>query len=100
MDCLEIVSVRLARKEDFELVVCLCREILTHGAARHFKIYRSLGHATDLSVHIPWAIGPFSQEKSLLGQWISRSLGDYGLVSHTLWTDQQENSVKAHPEPE
>lgn len=97
MDCLEIISVRLARKEDFEQIVHLCREVLTKGISCHFKIYQSIDYETDLSVHILGPIGAYSHQKSLLGEWIRRILIDYGLVNHTLWTDLQENTAKANP---
>jgi len=91
MDYLEIVSVRLASSQDIEAVIRFCREALTSGTTGRFELYRSLGSGTDLSVHIHRTLGNAEgKERSLLGLQLARGLGDYGLVSHTLWVDQRK----------
>lgn len=90
MDCLEIVSVRLAGSASFEDAIKYCQEMLNFETPGRFEIYRCIGSGTDISVHLHRTYGPVLQEKSLLGLQLARGLGDYGLVSHSLWVDQQE----------
>lgn len=88
MDGLEIVSVRLADCVAVEEAVNFCHAVLALGPPGRIQIYRGIGSGTDLSVHIHWTYSPFRQEKSLLGLQLAHGLGDYGLVSHSVWIDQ------------
>lgn len=90
MQGLEIVNVRLADGKVLEEAVAFCREVLASGVSGRIHLYRGIGPGTDLGVHLHWTNGPFSQEKSLLGLHLARGLSKYGLVSHTLWMEEQK----------
>ena len=88
MDGLEIVNVRLADSKTLEDAIAFCHEVLTIGTPVRFHLYRCIGSGMDLGIHIHWSFGPFTQEKSLLGLQLARGLGEYGLVSHSVWICQ------------
>ena len=91
MNCLEIITVRGADKDDFEKALKLCAQVspaVEIGELVNLNVYRSSGYGSDLSIHIHWVLESFSPRKSLLGLHIAKGLNELGLVSHTLWIDQ------------
>ncbi len=91
MNHLEIISVRLAEKDDFNDAMQMCANIMSPvevSGAGSLKIYRSNGPGTDLSAHIHWTIDVFGEKKSLSGLQIAKGLSNFGIVSHTVWIDQ------------
>ena len=90
MDCLEVISVRLAREQDFDAALQLCAVVSGPAEAGRFmgiRTYRSDGYGSDLVVHIRWSRGSSGHMKSLLGMQLARGLGGFGIVSHTLLTE-------------
>ena len=93
MNCLEVITVRGADKDDFEKALKLCAQVspaVEAGELVNLNVYRSSGYGSDLSVHIHWVLESFSPKKSLLGLQLAQGLGTFGIVSHTLWIDQGE----------
>ncbi|MRR14268.1 hypothetical protein EG833_02330 [archaeon] len=91
MTFLEIITVRLADKKQFETILGFCKQVSNNvgaGKLTHFRIYRDTDYGCDISVHLLWTVDLPSQKKSLLGIQLARSLSDFGIVSHTLWIDQ------------
>ena len=92
MNCLEVIGVRIAQEHQFDDALRLCTEASLPMEAGHFigfKVYRSDGYGSDLIVHIHWSYEAARQKKSLIGLQLARGLSSYGIVSHTLWIDQQ-----------
>ena len=92
MICLEVITVRVAGKDDLENALNLCMQVsptVEIGELVNLSIYRSNGYGSDISVHIQWALESFSPKKSLLGLQLARGLSAFGIVSHTLWIDQE-----------
>jgi len=92
MNCIEIITVRGADKDDFEKALKFCTQVSPGLETKEFvnlNIYRSSGYGSDLSIHIHWVLESFSPKKSLLGLRIAKGLNELGIVSHTLWIDQQ-----------
>jgi hypothetical protein len=92
MTCLEVITVRVAEKDELENALEFCKQIfhtVEKGDLMNLSVYRSNGYGSDLSVHIHCPSEPSRQEKSLLGLQLAKGLGAFGLVSHTLWIDQR-----------
>jgi hypothetical protein len=92
MNCLEVITVRVAEKEDLENTLEFCTQVFHTVETRELKglsIYRSTGYGSDLSVHIRYPFEHSRQGKSLLGLQLAKGLSAFGIVSHTLWIDQQ-----------
>lgn len=87
MTCLEVISVRIAREQDFDDALQLCAEAPLFVEADRFmglKIYRSEGYGSDLIIHIYRSCTSSGQKKSILGMQLARGLSSYGIVSHSL----------------
>jgi hypothetical protein len=68
--CLESISVRLAREQDFVEVLHLCTEAplpVEDASFLGLRVYRSNGYGSDLVVHIHWSSPSSDHRKSLLG---------------------------------
>ncbi len=92
MACLEVITVRIAQKDEWQNARNLCTQVF-HTVEKEglvsLKVYRSSGYRSDLSVHINRQVEPFGQEKSLLGLQIAKGLSTFGIISHTVWMDQE-----------
>jgi hypothetical protein len=91
MNCLEVITVRVAEKEELENALEFCTQVfhtVETGKVMNLSVYRSTGYDSDLSVHIHCPFEPSRQEKSLLGLQLAKGLSAFGIVSHTLWIDQ------------
>ena len=90
--CLEVITVRIAEKAEWENALGFCKQVFqtveTVGRM-NLNLYLSTGYSSDISVHIHSGYEPSRQEKSLLGLQLAKGLSAYGIVSHTLWIDQQ-----------
>ena len=92
MNCLEVITVRVAEKEELEKALEFCTQVfhtVETGELMNLSVYRSTGYGSDLSIHIHCPIEPSRQEKSLLGLQLAKGLSAFGIVSHTLWIDQE-----------
>jgi len=91
LNCLEVISVRIAQEHEFDDALRLCTEVslpVEPGRFMGMSVYRSNGYGSDLIVNIHWAFDSSGQKKSLLGLQLARGLSNYGIVSHTMWIDQ------------
>jgi len=92
LDCLEVITVRITQQDELEHALGYCSQVFrTVDAAelREMNIYRSIGYESDLSIHICRKTDLLRQGKSLLGLRLANGLGDFGIVSHTLWASQK-----------
>lgn len=97
MTWLEIISVRTAGATETVEALDLCRQICRSVAADQpvrVTIYSSTLYATDFSVHLRWEIDPGG--KSVLGNQVSSTLSDFGLINHTLWASRDEYARRRH----
>jgi len=91
MTCLEVITVRVANKEDLNNAIEFCTQVaetIVIGETVNLSMYRSTGSGSDLSLHIYRPPKSFSQEKSILGLRLAKGLSGFGIVSHTLWIEQ------------
>lgn len=90
MNCLETISVRIARQHDYGAALKTCSEVsLPPGSGRFsgMSIYRTDGYGSDLTVHIHWSFDASEPKKSLLGRQLTLALSHYGIVRHALLID-------------
>lgn len=72
-------------------VLELCEQIVESTAfdtELRVKVFCNTTHATDISIHLLWKSDPGAV--SLLGREVGSALLDLGLISHTVWTEQEE----------
>ena len=93
MSWLEIVSVRTSGKTHVTALMELCRQLRPPaGRTTKLMLYRSAGYETDLSLHIHWVSTDERQGRSDFGQEIKLIFSKFGIVSYTLWTEQEINT--------
>ncbi len=88
---LEIISIRAAGIEEAGKVFEICRQMVQSiavGKQLNLAVFCNARYATDISIHLEWKSDPGSA--SVLGSEVSSALGDLGLISHTLWVEQEE----------
>jgi hypothetical protein len=88
---LEMISTRAVGMIEAEKILELCRQ--THQSIAGEKlltmtVFCSTRYATDISIHLQWKSNPGTG--SVLGRELSSALADLGLISHTLWIEQEE----------
>jgi hypothetical protein len=97
MNFLEVITLRVAQEDELDNALRFCTQVMhtmDRGELMNLSIYRSTGYESDLSVHIRCAEDASRQEKSLLGLLLAKGLATFGIVSHTLWIDQQNVAGK------
>ncbi len=91
MTWLETINIRTARVTEAAKVIELCRQHFQSIAVEELlklSVYCSAKYSTDISIHLEWASNPGSE--SFSGRAICKALGDFGLISHTVWAKQEE----------
>lgn len=88
---LEMISTRAAGIIEAEKILEICRQ--THQSIAGEKLLKmtvfcNTKYATDISIHLQWKSDPGTG--SLLGRELSSALAGLGLISHTLWIEQEE----------
>ena len=88
---LEMISIRTAGIIEARKVFEICRQTFQSIADEkllNWTVFCSARYATDISIHLQWKSD--SESGSILGKEMSSALGDLGLISHTLWIEQEE----------
>ena len=88
---LELISLRAADLIEAEKAFEFCRESFQSIAAEQLlklTVYCNAQYITDMSIHLQWKSDP--GPGSILGKEVSSALKDFGLVSHTLWIEQED----------
>jgi hypothetical protein len=88
---LEMISVRTAGIIEAGKVFEICRQMfqcIADEKLLKLSVFSNARYATDISIHLQWKSK--SGSESILGREMSSALGDLGLVSHTLWIEQEE----------
>jgi hypothetical protein len=96
---LEMINIRTAGIIEAEKVFDICRQMFQSIADEKLlklTVFCDARYATDISVHLQWKSD--SGSGSILGRMLSSALGDLGLVSHTLWIEQEEVITGAESE--
>lgn len=91
MNCLETISVRIARQQNYGVALKICTEAslpVDPGRFLGMSIYRPDGYSSDLIIHIRWRFDASQPKKSLLGRQLTLALSNYGIVRHALLIDQ------------
>ena len=88
---LEMISTRAAGIIEAERILEICRQ--THQSIAGEKLLKmtvfcNTRYATDVSIHLQWKSNPGTG--SVLGRELSSALADLGLISHSLWIEQDE----------
>jgi len=94
MRWLEMINIRTARVIEAARIIELCRQnfqSMAHEKLLKLTVYCSAMYTTDISIHLQWNSDPGPE--SILGSEVSAALRDLGLISHTLWIEQEEFSV-------
>jgi hypothetical protein len=87
-ECVEIIALRSAQEDELVKALTVCEHItptVETVELMNVSVYRSNGYGSDISVHIQWVFDAPGPKKSLLGLQLAKSLGAFGIVSHTLW---------------
>jgi len=90
---LETITLRTGRASEAAKVVELCRQAFQSSTPEKLlkmTVYSSCKYASDISVYLEWASDPGSE--SVMSIAICEALRDIGLISHTVWTQEQEFS--------
>jgi len=88
---LEIISIRTAGVVEAAKVFDFCQQSfqsIVDEKLLKLTMYCNAEYATDISIHLQWKSDP--GPRSILGREVSAALGDFGLISHTLWIEQEE----------
>ena len=90
---LEMISTRAAGIIEAEKILEICR--LTHQSIAGEKllemtVFCNTRYATDISIHLQWKSDPGTG--SVLGRELSSALAGLGLISHTLWIEQNDRA--------
>jgi len=88
---LEMISIRAAGIIEAEKVLDTCRHIYPSIAGDKLLkmiVFCNRRYATDISIHLQWKSDPGTG--SVLGRELSLALGNLGLISHSLWIEQDE----------
>ena len=96
---LEMISIRTAGIIEAGKVFEICRQMFQSIADEKLlklTVFCNARYATDISIHLHWKSDSVSG--SILGEELSSALGDLGLVSHTLWIEQEEVITGAESE--
>lgn len=96
---LETINIRAAGIIEARKVLGVCKQIVEateFDTALRFKVYCNAMYATDISIHLHWKSNP--GPSSLLGNQLTSVLRDLGLISHTVWLQQEELTSPHSPE--
>lgn len=91
MNGLEVITVRVADRDELERATEYCArffDTVSTGEKDTLNVFRSAGYESDLSVHLHSQVEPSRAEKSILGLRLAHGLSIFGIVSHTLWLEQ------------
>lgn len=89
MNWLEILSVTGAGPEERIKIIELCGKLRVprmSGRSAKLSVYGN-SFSAELSVHIHWRSQAAPVGRSPLGLALGHTLGDYGLVTHSLWLE-------------
>ncbi len=90
MTWLEIINIRTARLMESAKIIEICRQSFQFCGIEKLitsTIYFSAKYPTDISIHFEWGSDP--GPRSTVGSLLSSALGEFGLVSHTLWVKEK-----------
>lgn len=96
---LETINIRSAGVIEAAKVLGLCKQIVEateFDTVLRFKVYCNAMYATDISIHLQWKSDP--GPSSVLGNELASALRDLGLISHTVWIQQEELTSPHSPE--
>ncbi|HAM52272.1 MAG TPA: hypothetical protein DCP92_16850 [Nitrospiraceae bacterium] len=88
---LEMISIRAAGIIEAEKVLNACGHFYLSVASDKLlkmTIFRNVKYATDISIHLQWKSNPGNE--SILGRQLSSELENHGLVSHTIWIQEEQ----------
>jgi hypothetical protein len=91
MKWLETIGLRCAGNREKTVVMDLLQNItvLEEAAGRvGVEVYQSALVENDLSIHIHGGSETFSHGKSSIGLSLTRTLRQFGLISHSVWVNE------------
>jgi hypothetical protein len=59
------------------------------GSMKDIKMYRDALLENDACIHMHWASGSAEPQDSATGLCFAHILTEYGLVSHSVWTEME-----------
>lgn len=92
MNYLEIIELRSSNKNDQILGERLTRfidDLNKESENYSLKLYRHLTVETDWSFHVHFQSEINTTSKSQLGLWIASALEEFGLVHHSVWSEEK-----------
>ena len=91
---LEMISTRAAGIVEVGKILEICRQthqLIAGEELLKMTVFCNTRHATDISIHLQWKSD--SGSGSILGRELSSALADLGLISHTLWIEQEDRAL-------
>ena len=88
---LETISIRAAGIIEAEKVLDIWNQFHLSTACDkllEMTIFRNVKYATDISIHLQWKSNPGNE--SILGRQLSSELENHGLISHTIWIQEEQ----------
>ena len=88
---LETINIRSAGVGEARKVLELCSRIAESTApdtAFRLTVFCNATYTTDISIHLQWNSDP--GPSSLLGGELTSAIQDLGLISHTVWIEQED----------
>jgi hypothetical protein len=93
MKCIEIINLRSAgdpRESIEQKIPGSTVEVDQSKDLVSIQVYRHATLDTDLSVHLLFESSKQEMQPSALGQRLASALKDFGLVSHSMWVEQEK----------
>ena len=95
-----MINIRTAGVIEAGKVLDLCRQVfesIGFEPALRLKVFCNAKYVTDIGIHLRWKLDP--GPSSVLASQLISALGDFGLISHSIWVEQ-EMLATAQPEHE
>jgi hypothetical protein len=95
MKWIEIITLRSADNIHKALILELLHQIEqldTSNGLTAINIYRQFEVGNNLSIHIHWKSELGSQHKSTLGLTLAHTLRLWGLLNHSVWVEDEQQS--------
>jgi hypothetical protein len=95
MKWIEIITLRSAGETQRNMITEFLKQV-EHASKQcqpqDVRVYRHASVETDLSVHIYWDRANVAQPRSNLGDLLIRAARDFGMVSTSVWIEEERIS--------
>lgn len=92
MKQLDIIHLRLTRDVREDLIESIRESIRSESLKGTLRFYSNAKLSTDLSIHIHLETDSPTCQCSELGTRLAAALQEYGMVKHTLWIEDEQQT--------